>query len=94
MKFLFFIVGLLSIVRGDDFLATKYQFITDIVERHLKLPTEPDLETYREQLADKLFNELVKRYPEQTFFVDIYAPVMGFENHATRSFDFVDRYHK
>ena len=48
MKLLFFIVGLLSLVRGDDFQSTKYQFINDIVEKHLKLPTEPDLETYRE----------------------------------------------
>lgn len=78
-----------------NYQSTKDAFINGIVDTYLKLPMPKGRESaYRGELADKLFNALTNEYPERLFLVDVYAPIMGWENHATETFDLYDRLHK
>jgi hypothetical protein len=55
---------------------------------------EPNEFEYRNELGQILFDSLVRKYPNRSFFVNVYAPVMGFDNHAMRGYDMFDRLHK
>jgi hypothetical protein len=54
----------------------------------------PNESAYRQELAQIIFDSVTSRYPGRTFFVNVYAPVMGFDNHAMRGYDMYDRFHK
>lgn len=41
-----------------------------------------------------MFNSLTQKYPQVSFFVNVYAPIMGWDNHASRGFEMFDRLHK
>ena len=86
--------GVMGDVKDDDYYMTKDDFINGIIDRHLKKKMEPNEEQYRQDLGSNLFEDLIRKYPKRSFFVNVYAPVMGFDNHAMRSFDMFDRLHK
>lgn len=83
-----------GIAKDDDYHMTRDDFINGIIDRHLKKKMEPNEEQYRQELGANLFEALVRKYPKRSFFVNVYAPVMGFDNHAMRGFDMFDRLHK
>lgn len=91
--FLICVLALLSVVFADDYSRSR-EMIDLIVENHLKLKMEPNEVQYRADLGSKLFEALRNRYPERSFFVAVYAPIMGFDNHAMRALDMYDRLHK
>ena len=86
--------GVMGNVKDDDYHMTRDDFINGIIDRHLKKKMEPNEEQYRRELGGNLFEGLVRKYPKRSFFVNVYAPVMGFDNHAMRGFDMFDRLHK
>ena len=84
----------LASVSGDDYFQTRNDYINNIVDRHLRKDMKPNDVAYRKELSELLFNALVNRYPERNFFVNVYAPVMGWDNHATKGAELFDRLHK
>lgn len=86
--------GFVQTVDDDDFYTSKDDFINDIIDKHLKKKVEPNEVFYRQELAQDIFESLIFKYPKRSFFVNVYAPVMGFDNHAMRAFDMYDRLHK
>ena len=76
-----------------DYLQTKDAFIDNIIDNFLREPIN-DEKVYRNQLATKIFDALVKRYPDQSFFVNVYSPIMGYQNHVMTGFDHYSRLHK
>ncbi len=84
----------LATIKASDFLETGYQYMNTIIDNHLKLKVEPNEIQYRQDLGAKLFENLSQRYPDRSFFVNVYAPVMGFDNHAMRAVGMFDRLHK
>ena len=79
---------------ASDFPQTGTEFINLIIDNHLKLKVEPNEAQYRQNLGAKLFDSLIQRYPDRSFFVNVYAPVMGYDNHAMRAVGMYDRLHK
>ena len=86
--------GVMGDVKDDDYHTTRDDFINGMIDRHLKKKMEPNEEQYRQELGGNLFEALIRKYPKRSFFVNVYAPVMGFDNHAMRGFDMFDRLHK
>jgi hypothetical protein len=37
---------------------------------------------------------LTRNFGDRAWFVNVYKPVMGWDNHATRAFEMYDRLHK
>jgi hypothetical protein len=46
-------------VQASDYKNTGYEYINTIVENHLKLKVEPNERQYRENLGQKLFENLI-----------------------------------
>lgn len=73
-------------------------FITDTVESFLSKDypsSDQQRSLYRDELSAALFLGLTTRFgSDKSWFVNVYAPVMGWDNHATRSFELIDRHHK
>ena len=90
---LLFALATLSVVFAEEYYKSR-EIMDTIIENHLKLKMEPNEVQYRADLGEKLFITLTNRYPERSFFVNVYAPVMGFDNHAMRALDMYDRLHK
>ena len=86
--------ALVSFVICDDYAMTKDDFINEIVDKHLKKDMKPTESQYRQTLGQVLFDSLNRKYPGRSFFVNVYAPIMGFDNHAMRGLDVFDRLHK
>ncbi len=97
MKLSFLLLSLtflvLSTLADDDFYQTKDVFIDNIVDRHLQNEVNNE-KNYRQDLTDKLFDALVKRYPNYLFYVNVYKPVMGFDSHVMTGFNHYSRLHK
>jgi len=93
MKHLIFFAILCLTSLTKDFISTQRQFINQIVDIYLQKQMG-DAFNYREILADKLFDSLKREYPEMLFFVNVYKPVMGWDNYASKATIMYDRLHK
>jgi len=77
---------ILSLVSSKEFYKSHINFLDTLLDDHLISIAFGDPSTYREALAQKVFDSLVSEYPDRLFFVNVYAPVMGFDNHASRAY--------